>query len=463
MSRRLVASYLGITLFVLLVLVVPLGVTYAARTEDNLLADIERDARVLATEVEDRLDQGTGPDPAAVVESYARDTGGRAVVVDATGIAIADSDTTQPAGRDFSTRPEIVDALEGRLASGTRPSDTLDTQLMYVAVPVASGGRVLGAVRVTYPRSTLDERVQQNWLRLGVLSVTVLTASAVVGWLIARNVGRPLRDLQAASARVARGDLDARVQESHGPVEVRDLAAAFNAMSARVERMFEHERAFSADVSHQLRTPLTALRLRLESLELDAGPDQREDVEAALREVERLSRLIEALLKLARIGEGRAEPVTVDAAQVVDDRLVMWTPLADEREVRLERRAVAPCPVLALDGALEQVLDNLIANALEVSEPGTTITVAARPLGPEVQVTVTDEGPGMSDADMARAFDRFVTTSGTGLGLAIVQRLATASGGRAELRRAPSGGIEAAVVLPAGALSRSGHASSTPA
>jgi signal transduction histidine kinase len=448
MSRRLVASYLGITLFVLLVLVVPLGVTYAARTEDNLLADIERDARVLATEVEDRLDQGTGPEPATAVERYARDTGGRAVVVDAAGIAIADSDATQPAGRDFSTRPEIIDALDGRLASGTRPSDTLDTQLLYVAVPVASGGRVLGAVRVTYPRSTLDERVERNWLRLGVLSATVLTASAVVGWLIARNVGRPLRDLQAASARVARGDLDARVAESQGPTEVRDLAAAFNAMSARVERMFEHERAFSADVSHQLRTPLTALRLRLESLELDATPDQHEDVEAALREVERLTRLLEVLLQLARIGEGRAEPVTVDAAQIINDRLVMWTPLADEREVRLLRRAEPPCPVSASDGALEQILDNLIANALEVSAPDTAITVRATPNGSEVEIAVIDEGPGMSDADMTRAFDRFVTTSGTGLGLAIVQRLAAASGGRAALRRAPSGGIEAVVVLP---------------
>jgi signal transduction histidine kinase len=190
------------------------------------------------------------------------------------------------------------------------------------------------------------------------------------------------------------------------------------------------------------------LRLRLESLEIDAGAEQREDVEAALREVERLSRLIEALLQLARIGEGRAEPTTVDAAQVIDDRLVMWMPLADERSVRLLRRAVSPCPVLVTDGALEQILDNLIANALEVSPEGSTITVSARPAPMQVEVAVSDEGPGMSDADMARAFDRFVTTSGTGLGLAIVQRLATASGGQAALHHAAGGGVEAVVVLP---------------
>jgi hypothetical protein len=124
MSRRLVLSYLSIAAFVLLVLEVPLGLTYERRAEENLYADIERDARVLATDVEDRLESGGGPDPTATVVAYAEDTGGRAIVLDSTGIAIADSDTTQPPGRDFSTRPEIIDALEGRLASGTRPSDT---------------------------------------------------------------------------------------------------------------------------------------------------------------------------------------------------------------------------------------------------------------------------------------------------------------------------------------------------
>jgi signal transduction histidine kinase len=307
---------------------------------------------------------------------------------------------------------------------------------------------VLGAVRITYPRSTLDERVESNWMRLGILSASVLAASGVVGWALARNVGRPLRELQAASSRMARGDLGEQVTESEGPPEVRELAAAFNVMSARVGRMLEHERAFSGDVSHQLRTPLTALRLRLESLEVGVDAEHRDDVDAALREVERLTRLIEALLQLARIGEGRAEPTVVDAANVIEDRIAMWTPLADERAVELRPRATAPCPVLTSDGALEQILDNLLSNALEVSPEGSMITVAATTGPLHVEVSVTDEGPGMSDAEMERAFDRFVTTGGTGLGLAIVQRLASASGGQAVLRHGPGGGLQAAVVLP---------------
>jgi signal transduction histidine kinase len=448
MSRRLVVSYLCITVFVLIVLEIPLGATFARRAEENLYADIERDARVLATQVEDRLESGGGPDPTEAVVAYARDTGGRAIVVDANGIAIADSDTSQPPGRDFSTRPEIVDALEGRLASGSRPSDTLDAQLIYVAVPVASGGRVLGAVRITYPRSALDERVQRNWLRLALLGLTVIAATALVGWLLARSVSRPLRELQVASSRVARGDVGTRVGDDRGPSEVRDLAAAFNTMSDRVATMLEHERSFTGDVSHQLRTPLTALRLRLESLELEVDDTARVDVEAAISEVERLTRLIDALLMLARVGEGRAERRVVHPARIVDERLRMWTPLADERAIALRDRGLDDSRAIATDGALDQILDNLLANAVDVSPDGSTISVAVLPTADGVEISVRDEGPGMSDADMARAFDRFFTTGGTGLGLAIVERLARASGGRAFLRNAPTGGVEAGVVLP---------------
>jgi signal transduction histidine kinase len=449
MSRRLVLSYLGITVFVLLVLEIPLGVTFARRAEENLFADIERDARVLATQVEDTFETGTGPDPTQTVVDYATETGGRAIVVDVAGIAIADSDTDQAPGRDFSTRPEIVDALEGRLSSGTRPSDTLDAQLLYVAVPVASGGRVLGAVRITYPRSALDERVRTNWLRLGFLGISVVVAAGVVGWLLARSVGRPLRELRTTSARVAHGDLRARVDEDRGPPEVRELAASFNAMNSRVASMLEHERSFTGDVSHQLRTPLTALRLRLESLEMAVHDDARVDVDAAIAEVERLTRLIDALLALARVGEGHTARVVVNPAQVVDARLRVWTPLADERSVALRDRADGACRVLTIEGALDQILDNLLANALEVSPPGSTITVTVWRARGEVLITVRDEGPGMTDDDIERAFDRFFTTGGTGLGLAIVQRLALACGGRAFLRRPAEGGLEAGVCLPA--------------
>src|SRR4051794_14140633 len=148
MTRRLLLSYLAVTLFVLAVLEIPLGITFASREEDRLFADIERDARVLATVYEDALEEGRptiAPDEAV---AYADRTGGRVVIVDRNGISLVDTSTALELGRDFSSRPEIAKALSGGLATGSRPSETLEQQLMYVTVPIASSGRVFGAIRI---------------------------------------------------------------------------------------------------------------------------------------------------------------------------------------------------------------------------------------------------------------------------------------------------------------------------
>lgn len=449
MTRRLVLSYLAITLFALAVLEIPLGLTFSSREETRLLAGVERDARVFATYFEDVLehDATEGLD-AAVAEAtkYASATQGRVVVVDEAGVSVADTDRGATPGRDFSSRPEIAAALRGETASGTRRSDTLRQDLIYVAVPVGSGGRLYGAVRVSYPRSTLDDRVEDNWLRLGLLAAVVITAVLLVGWVLARSVTRPVRELRLASARVAGGDLAVRVERS-GPPEMQVLADSFNDMTERVRRMVEREKAFSADASHQLRTPLTALRLRLEALEYAVTTDGLADLDAAIRETDRLSHLVDALLALARSTDGAAPPADVDLAAAARGRIDTWAPLADERSVRLEYRGPASLPALAMRGAVEQILDNLLSNALEVAPDGSRVELVATATVDHAVISVVDEGPGMTDAELAHAFDRFWTTAGTGLGLAIVRRLAEASRGEAVARRAPSGGLEVEITL----------------
>jgi hypothetical protein len=190
MVRRLLVTYLTITALVLAAVVVPLGLTFADRERDRLVFDVERDAQAVSTLVEDALEAGTAPTIDDLLADYA-DTGGRIVVVDTDGISVADSDRPTGSRRDFSTRPEIAAALDGQRSSGTRSSETLGTGLMYVAVPVASGGVVHGAVRVTFPTSALDARVTSMWLRLGALSAVVLVAVALVGMVLAR--GSPAR------------------------------------------------------------------------------------------------------------------------------------------------------------------------------------------------------------------------------------------------------------------------------
>jgi signal transduction histidine kinase len=446
MTRRLLLSYLAITLFVLAVLEIPLGITFASREENRLFADIERDARVLATVYEDNLQDARLTDLPTEAEIYAQRTGGRVVIVDRVGTSIIDTSPDLELGRDFSNRPEIATALGGGLATGSRLSETLNQQLMYVAVPIGSSGQVFGAIRISYPRSTLDDRVRNNWVRLALLAVVVVAAVLTVGWVIARSVTRPVRALQLASTRVALGDLSTRVEPS-GPREVHALAAAFNEMTERVEGTVRREKAFSADASHQLRTPLTALRLRLEALDFSIDDTGRTDLDAALRETERLSSIVDALLALARSSEGTAPLVDVDLAAIARERIATWQPLADERGVRIDYLGPATLSAVAMQGAIEQILDNLLSNALEVAPDNSTIRITGTATSTAAALAVIDEGPGMSDAEIAQAFDRFVTTNGTGLGLAIVRQLAHASRGNVHLRRSPAGGLDVGVAL----------------
>jgi signal transduction histidine kinase len=225
-------------------------------------------------------------------------------------------------------------------------------------------------------------------------------------------------------------------------------------MAAQLQRLVESQQAFVADASHQLRTPLTALRLRLENLERDVDPPGRPELEGALAEVERLGRLVEGLLALARADAGVLPEETVDLERAVGERLGAWQALAEEREVELVRDLNGARTARASPERLGQVLDNLLANALEVSPRGGSIRLAACPSGDWVELHVVDQGPGMAPEQRAHAFDRFWRASGDGpgfgLGLAIVRRLVAADGGEVELLEAPGGGLDAVVRLRRG-------------
>lgn len=463
MVRRLLATYLTITALTLAAVVVPLGLTFADRERDRLMFDIERDAQAVASLVEDALEAGTAPSIENVLADYAK-TGGRIVVVDTSGVSIADSD--RPAGdrRDFSTRPEIAAALDGQRTSGTRPSETLGTGLVLAAVPVASGGVVHGAVRVTFPTSALDARVSSMWVRLGALSGVVLLVVALVGMILARSVTRPVRRLQGASRRLAGGDLDARVDASEGAPELRTLAETFNLTADRLAHLVESQRRFVADASHQLRTPLTALRLRLETLEPAVAPEARPKLEAALAETSRLARLVQSLLVLARSDAATLDLGVVDLEAVAAERAESWRAVAADRGVDVAVESPGPTAVRAAAGALEQILDNLLSNALDVAPRGTAVTVRVAPGGPWVELHVVDHGPGMAPDVRAHAFERFwrppgATGQGFGLGLAIVDQLARVCGGEARLAPGPGGrGLDAVVRLAPGTPGAGGGA-----
>jgi signal transduction histidine kinase len=447
-TRRLLLGYLGVTLFVLLSLEVPLGVQNQRTERRNLTANVSHDATVLAADSEDVVQAPTRRQLdalAAVASSYVTRTGARVVIVDRRGFALIDTSARVRGPESFASRPEIAAALAGKYPRGVRTSKTLHERLLYVAVPIASGGRVHGAVRITYPFSAVDVRILRYWLILALIGVVVLAGAAVVGLSVARFVTRPLRRLEEAAAAVGEGELEARAPERDGPPEVRSLAAVFNETVAKLARLLRSQGEFVADASHELRTPLTALRLRLESL-----PPSR-DRDAALREADRLRDLVDGLLALARADAGNEASVRVDASALMRERVEAWGPLAGEHGVALVAQLDGPLPVRAAPGRLAQVLDNLLANALEASPDGGRVTLSAAAAPPWIELHLRDEGPGLTPEQRERAFDRFWRAGsgagGSGLGLAIVRRLLAADEGEVELRDAHGGGVDAVVRL----------------
>jgi signal transduction histidine kinase len=450
-TARLLATMLALTAVLLGVLVVPLGIESARSERRDLRAKVERDATAVASLAEDALQAGAPAPPALtrLARRYLAETGGRIVVVDRDGTSIVDA--ASPIGRDFSSRPEIATALDGSTAAGVRHSDTLDANLLYVAVPVASGGVVHGASRITYPTSTADARVRHTWLALAAISAFALAVAAGLAVWLARWASRPLVRLEAAATGVAAGNLAARAPVE-GPPEVRAVAASFNAMVERVESMLDDQSAFVADASHQLRTPLTALRLRLENLAAETGPQAEAGVEAAAAEVDRLAELVDGLLALARADAGATAAAVVDARPIVIERADAWEALAAERGIDVRVSASEPAKVRVARERLEQVLDNLVSNAIEAvgSEGSVELLVGRR--GAEVEIRIRDDGPGLAADDRAHAFDRFWRrrdTAGSGLGLAIARRLVEVDGGTIALDEAPGGGLDAIVTYRA--------------
>ncbi len=447
MTRRLVASYLLVSLVVLLILEIPLAIFYHELERKGLVTNAERDAVVLASYFRDAELSGRA-DELPVIDDYAQDTGSRVLILNRGGVSLVD--TARQPGGNFSTRPEIQAAVSGKRASGFRESETIGTELMYAAVPITTYGEVTGVLRLTLDAEVVNSRIRRFWLGLVIIALLILAALALIGFTVARSATGPIKRLQTSAARFGRGDFHALEEpDPDAPEEVRELTRSMNAMGRQLEQLIERHRSFVADASHQLRTPLTALRLRLENTEAGLDDEQlRLELEAAIEETIRLSNLVGDLLRLAR-NEEPPPLSTVELSSLATERVNTWGAMAEGRVELVLNRPAGPYPVkcMAVEGAVEQVLDNLLDNALHAAAASgrddSRITVEVK-AGPHVhQLIVTDEGPGLTEEQKQRVTDRFwradQSRAGTGLGLAVVAALVEASSGDLVFEDNPDG------------------------
>ncbi len=464
----------------LLVLLVPIaGLEFARLYERQLLGALERDMRDQAVIVralcEADLAAGTplgDPRHEAVLTEAARRTRTRVRLIDPRGVVVADSHangppegpeplaptlvlpqgerrgssiadlgaTDLPIWPVLADRAEVQAAIAGTPASRTRTRDRRPGVFLFVAEPLRAAGKGAGAVYVA--RSTQPVLVELYRIRSGLVRVLAVAflLTGLVTLLLALSISRPIGRLSRAAKRVAAGEPDVVIPIGGGG-EIEELGQSFALMKDRLDARLRYISEFSADVAHEFKSPLTSIRGAAELLG-EGAADEPDARARFLRNIEldvaRLDRLVVRLLELSRI-EASSEAMTpVDLAALLD---------------RAADRAIAPdqpvlvkvdgpiAPVRGRETDLDTALLNLLDNAVRFSPPGVPVEVTAHAHGAAVEIDVTDGGPGISEKNLPRIFDRFFTTDadkdGTGLGLSIVKAVIEAHGGAIHVESRP--------------------------
>ena len=451
---RLILAAAYLLSAVVLALLIPLALSVERRADSDYQAAVLGDAAILAARIADLVATAGARPPArldALVTESTR-TRERIVVTDARGRVLVDNDRLARRGAFYATndRPEFRTALfRGQIDTRRRFSDSLGVELLLVTVPVVDRERVVGAVRVSASRAEVEAGVQESWLRLALIGLVVIAAGLVLAWFLAAPLGRRVRRLAEASGRLGRGELDARAPEG-GPKEFDLLARSFNQMASSLTGNIEAQREFLANASHQLKTPLTGLRLRLEAIKGEGGWSAEQAAKAEF-ELDRLSVLVDDLLALARASSVEATAGPVDLAELAREATARWREPAAAAGKRLELQARPGALVWANRDDLAHVLDNLIDNALRYSPPRSEVRVETDAGDRRASLTVADRGPGIPDEDRARVFERFYRGAngrqagpGSGLGLAIVAELVGRWGGDVRVLEGPGTQVEAA-------------------
>lgn len=445
MTRRLVLAMTALAAVVAIALAVPLALVVAGDQREAFVSRLEVQTLASAS----RLASEPAGRWAAIVEETAEQTGARVVVVSADLQLVSDSDDGA-LDRQFD-RPEIQEALSGQLASDVRSSQTLGTQLRFVAAPVIQGEQVVAAIRLSLPEDELDASIRGTQIWLGLFVLAVVGAAALVAVILAWSIAAPLRRL-AEVAIALPDDLTLRASVSAGPSEVRAVARALNTTAVRLAGLIERTQRVAADASHHLKTPLTGVRLRLEAIEdIASEEDVRGQAAAATAEVDRLSRRIDQVLALARSDAGVLGRDSCEATAVVADRVAATSVVAQERGLWLESRIQDAVGVAVSAGILSRVVDELLGNAMDYAR--TTVRVTLSAAAEQVSLVVEDDGPGVPEAERGLVFERFrrggsAVPGGSGLGLALVREAALACGGNAEAQTAELGGLAVRTIWP---------------
>jgi signal transduction histidine kinase len=455
---RLLGIVLALVVLVLLGLGLPLGRGVAAAEQQELFLDRLTDTSRFASVAQQTLIDGQPKLLEPAMKRYEDVYGIAVVLLDRDRNVLAASREDVDLAKD-DVPDMVAGALVGRLPAAPPVLMPWDDAQLVLAEPVLIGGEVRGAVITFSPTTKSRNRVLIWWsvLLTGsalVLSLAVLAALPLVRWTL-----RPVQRLDDATGKLLAAVVSGRpvtpVGSSSGPPELRQLSRSFDQMAANVGDALAAQRAFVADASHQLRNPLTALKLRLSNLEGHVDAEAEVHQVAALAEADRLNRILDELLSMARAESSSVDPVVVDVDRAVAGRLSAWQPAAVAKNVHLVLDGEPGGMALAPPRGVEAILDALLDNAFKFTREDTLVHVDVRRRDGWVKILVRDQGPGLEPDELDRATDRFwrsqahQNVSGSGLGLSIVRRVVERVGGEVVLESPEDSGLTVVVTIPA--------------
>ena len=462
---QLYPSYLVITLGALLAVAFYSSDAIRQFYEGQVAVDLEASAKLIEEQVmSSSLEE---------LDSLCRRLGAagerRITVILPDGSVAADSEGNPDEMDNHAGRAEVATALSGEVGRESRISPTLGIKMMYVAIPFHVDGEVFGVIRMAISASAVDKTLETIYWRMAFGGLAVAFVAALVSLVLSRRISRPLEEIRHGAQLFAQGEFEHKLKIGNCR-EIAAVATAMNKMAYDMDKrintitQLENMRKdFVANVSHELKTPITSIKGFVETL-LDGAISDREQTIEFLKIISkhsnRLNAIIEDLLSLSRLEDSEVKKGLAFEQTRIKDIIVVSVELsrmkAEEKDIQVEVLCDESVEANANAALVEQAAANLIDNAIKYSEAGGKVQVAASVRKGRVEISVRDEGCGIEAKHLGHIFERFYVTDkarsrklgGTGLGLAIVKHIAQVHGGSVSVESAAGNGSTFTISIP---------------
>lgn len=453
-TRRWIVNNFGLIALVLLVLefafVYAVQSYYYGASQQYLTTKISSVASVLSRYSQD-ADMNFSAEMRSTIENFSDKEKMELMAINANGRVVLTSSGFMSSGD--TAMPDYEEAMEE--GDGYWIGTSGDETIMAVTMDISGMTTEYNAIRVVTSLDQIQETLYAYTLTITAVCVGILLLLIITGTYFVRSIVRPIKQINATTKKFAKGDFSVRINSASND-EIGDLCVSINQMADELSNTENMKNEFISSVSHELRTPLTAIKGWAETMCMETDQDTlRRGVHVIVNETERLSEMVEELLDFSRMQDGMfsLQCANMDVLAELGDAVLIYTEKAKRENIRVIYQEPEMLPFIYGDkNRIRQVFINVIDNAIKYSNPGNTITVSAEEVGNMIQVMITDNGMGISEADLPRVKTKFFkanhTRRGSGIGLAVADEIITMHGGRLDITSKQNVGTNVTITLP---------------